>query len=270
MTFDAFHALSVPELRALAQSLRDGALAQGGGHVPLQQIAGLRASTVAEAIGGLRRQGFSSAQIALLVSAMEETRERIPDPGLVFELVLSGPPLQDIPTRHTGAVVRTLFAEAAHEVLVAGYAIHQGEDIFSPLHQRMLAVPSLAVRLCFDIRRKDLAVDQDTIDAFAHEFNAKHWPWPEQPELFFFPRSMEPAPGERGSLHAKCVIVDRRIALITSANFTEAAQIRNIEAGVLIKFEPMVARLGRYFDGLVAGGHLQQVNISGALLKCVV
>ena len=39
------------------------------------------------------------------------------------------------------------------------------------------------------------------------------------------------------------MIVDRRIAVITSANFTEAAHTKNIEAGVLIRYEPFGARL---------------------------
>jgi phosphatidylserine/phosphatidylglycerophosphate/cardiolipin synthase-like enzyme len=33
------------------------------------------------------------------------------------------------------------------------------------------------------------------------------------------------------SLHAKCVIVDRSRALVTSAHFTDAAQRKNIEVG---------------------------------------
>ena len=40
---------------------------------------------------------------------------------------------------------------------------------------------------------------------------------------------------EPSSLHPKCVVIDEGKALVTSANFTEAAQIRNIEAGVFIR-----------------------------------
>jgi len=46
------------------------------------------------------------------------------------------------------------------------------------------------------------------------------------------------------------LLKDRRVALITSANFTEAAQKKNIEAGVLIRYEPFVMRLHNYFEGL--------------------
>lgn len=53
-------------------------------------------------------------------------------------------------------------------------------------------------------------------------------------------------------MHAKCVIVDHRICLITSANFTPAAQECNIEVGVLVREAEQVRRLSSYFDGLTA------------------
>ena len=40
--------------------------------------------------------------------------------------------------------------------------------------------------------------------------------------------------GEWVSKHAKCMVVDARFTLITSTNFTNRGQIRNIEAGALI------------------------------------
>jgi phosphatidylserine/phosphatidylglycerophosphate/cardiolipin synthase-like enzyme len=45
-------------------------------------------------------------------------------------------------------------------------------------------------------------------------------------------------------------VIDRSVALITSANFTEAAQQRNIEVGVIVKYPLFVERLVGYFEGL--------------------
>jgi phosphatidylserine/phosphatidylglycerophosphate/cardiolipin synthase-like enzyme len=53
------------------------------------------------------------------------------------------------------------------------------------------------------------------------------------------------------------VIADRKRALITSANFTEAAWLRNIELGALLNYEPLVSRLVEYFDGLIANQFLR-------------
>ena len=77
----------------------------------------------------------------------------------------------------------------------------------------------------------------------------KHWPWPTLPALFYDPRSLETG-DTRASLHAKCVIVDRLRALVTSANFTDAAQRKNVEVGVDIRYPPAAIRLADYFLGL--------------------
>lgn len=72
------------------------------------------------------------------------------------------------------------------------------------------------------------------------------------PELYYDPRSLQTGDA-RASLHAKCVSVDGERALITSANFTDAAQRKNIEADVVISHRPTVARLADYFAGLCSG-----------------
>jgi phosphatidylserine/phosphatidylglycerophosphate/cardiolipin synthase-like enzyme len=51
-------------------------------------------------------------------------------------------------------------------------------------------------------------------------------------------------------------IVDRHVATVTSTIFTEAAQRKNIEAGVLIRYEPFVTRLSAYFEALRNSGQL--------------
>jgi phosphatidylserine/phosphatidylglycerophosphate/cardiolipin synthase-like enzyme len=45
-------------------------------------------------------------------------------------------------------------------------------------------------------------------------------------------------------------------AFVTSANFTEAAQKRNIEVGVLIRHAPFAKRIADYFLALRTSGHL--------------
>ncbi|MEZ4431632.1 MAG: phospholipase D-like domain-containing protein [bacterium] len=55
-------------------------------------------------------------------------------------------------------------------------------------------------------------------------------------------------------MHAKAVIVDRRKAFVTSANFTEAAQARNIEAGVVVDDTAFAERMARQLDALVEQG----------------
>ena len=63
-------------------------------------------------------------------------------------------------------------------------------------------------------------------------------------------------------MHAKCLVVDRRTAFVTSANFTEAAQTRNIEAGMVVRSESFAARIANYFEGLYEAGLLQSLAFS--------
>ncbi|MGH7506603.1 MAG: phospholipase D-like domain-containing protein [Longimicrobiales bacterium] len=71
---------------------------------------------------------------------------------------------------------------------------------------------------------------------------------------------MELDAAHRSSLHAKCVVVDRSVAFISSANFTVAAQRRNIEIGTLIRSQPFADRLDSHFDALVASGLVRPLS----------
>ena len=77
----------------------------------------------------------------------------------------------------------------------------------------------------------DAAPDDGVVRRFAAQFFAREWPGTRRPEVFYDPRGLQPGgSGPRAVQHAKCVVIDDAEALVTSANFTEAAQERNIEA----------------------------------------
>ncbi|MDX2029497.1 MAG: DISARM system phospholipase D-like protein DrmC [Blastocatellia bacterium] len=202
--------------------------------------------------------GWSLAQIALLLEAVAHDRNQVTDPSTLFDLVLSGPDVPGIPTADTAAVTHTLIEEATSEVLLVSYAVHNGQRIFERLAARMQEIPSLRVVLCLDIPRKytETTPAEEIVHRYAGEFRQKHWPWPQPPELYYDPRSLSEEMEQRSSLHAKCVVVDRRVALVTSANLTEAARRRNIEAGVIVRYQPFVERLAGYFEGLRSTGQL--------------
>jgi phosphatidylserine/phosphatidylglycerophosphate/cardiolipin synthase-like enzyme len=63
----------------------------------------------------------------------------------------------------------------------------------------------------------------------------------------------------KAALHAKCVVIDGRAAFVSSANFTEAAQERNIEVGVLVRSEIVAERLINFFAALISTGAVRQV-----------
>lgn len=263
MNLTALHQLPTAALRTLSASLRQGMLAMKLARPTIQQIAGPLASDVEQHLQRLAELGMTPQHMAVVVDAIADERESRPDASRLFDLVLSGPDLPGIPTQDTGAVVQTLIAEAQKEILLITYAIHDGAHLFQSLAARMLAIPGLKVVFCIHIGRTsgDTSSDAQIVSRYAAEFRMRHWPWRVLPKVFYDPRSLIAHGDQRASMHAKCIVVDRRVALITSANFTEAAQGRNIEAGVLVRHEPTVRRLVDYFEGM---------RSQGALLECQV
>lgn len=62
--------------------------------------------------------------------------------------------------------------------------------------------------------------------------------------------------GGEGESHAKCVLADGERVLVTSANYTEGAQERNIELGVVIRDQGLAQRVEGKFRGLFQAGVL--------------
>ena len=65
----------------------------------------------------------------------------------------------------------------------------------------------------------------------------------------------------RSALHAKCVVIDGSEALVTSANFTEAAQVRNIELGLHVGSPAVASQIEDHFHSLIRNGHLERIPL---------
>jgi len=249
--------LPVSVLKSLAASLSDGLLSEEITQRGVEQAAGTDADAVAGLLRDLSAAGFSTRHLAAVVAGIAAALDRAPKPSSLFDLVLSGPDLPGVPTADTAAVMHSMITSATREILLVGYAVHNGKRLFEPLARRMEEIPGLEVTFCLDIRCEynDPTPPADVVARFVREFRRKHWPWDRLPRLFYDPRSLLIGDG-RASLHAKCVVVDRARAFVTSANFTDAAQRRNIEAGVDLRYQPTAERIADYFRGLQASGLL--------------
>jgi phosphatidylserine/phosphatidylglycerophosphate/cardiolipin synthase-like enzyme len=206
----------------------------------------------------LYEEGMQLQHLALLAEVIVQTRRRQPQEADLVDLVWTGPEAPGAANRDTGVVVRELFGAAEEDVLVAGFAVYQGREVFKRLAERMSERPSLRVRFFLDVHREpgDTSFAEEVLRRFAQRFQTYEWPGGRLPELYYDPRSLNLEAAKRSSLHAKCIVVDRRIAFVTSANFTEAAQTRNIEIGALIRCERFAARLIGHFETLVDAGLL--------------
>jgi hypothetical protein len=256
---DTLQHLSVADLSALAAALRSGRLSAPFNHVAVKRYCpGGVAIDLAADFDRLANEGMQAKHLALLLDTVAETRARTHSIGDLVELVWTGPEAPGVANRDTAVVVRELFGSATTEVLVAGFAVYQGREVFRRLTERMTEVPGLRVRLFLDVRRPhgDDAPPSEIVWRFLHRFRTNEWPGEKLPELFYDPRSLDENQEKRSSLHAKCVVVDRRVAFVTSANFTEAAQTRNIEVGSLIRSTAIAREVAVHFESLVESGNL--------------
>ncbi len=223
---------------------------------------------IVEMLSGLPRE----AAVRVLEAVLAERAAR-KDPKLT--LVWTGEdPLQS-QARHSRVLVPELFASARKHVLVAGYSFDRPEELFAPLFEVMrdhgvtaqffVDIGQLEERLRQTARRKKLswqtlamplraAVTAETRGrAIVELFHKLMWPFGDpRPSVFFDPRTAQSKAVV--SLHAKCVVVDHERSLITSANFTDRGQTRNLEAGVSIEDHAFAVALERQWANLVEAG----------------
>jgi phosphatidylserine/phosphatidylglycerophosphate/cardiolipin synthase-like enzyme len=224
-------------------------------------------STEIEAVGTeikrLIDDGLSPSHLLYFFRAILEERRRGAARVPKVDLVWTGPEGSCTSNRDTGVVVRELFASATHSVLIAGFAVHHGREIFKELAIRMTELPQLDVRMFLNIARalRDTTITEQLIGRFVQEFRREHWPGTRYPVIYYDPRALGIDEKKRTSLHAKCIVVDRAISLVSSANFTEAAQQRNIEVGALVTDEQFSRALVEQFDAMIRAGAVHRLPL---------
>ena len=258
----ALHSLNPGVLETLGKVLAGGRLVAPYTATGLaRHVPGVDGAALSAELARLDAAGMTGPQIALLIGAIAEEKRRGEAQADRIELVWTGPETTGSQSRDTAAVARGLFSTAESSVLVTTYAIWQGADVFKPLADRMAERPNLRVRLFLNVMRPSSTIDDDSTitRGFVKSFRKKDWPWDAVPEVYYDPRSLAPSAPDRSVLHAKCIVADDRHVFVTSANFTEAAHERNIEAGLLLDNATIAQALARQFESLVQVGVLKRL-----------
>ncbi|MDP3273842.1 MAG: DISARM system phospholipase D-like protein DrmC [Deltaproteobacteria bacterium] len=199
----------------------------------------------------------TQAILAVLTVTIAE-REHRPPPHI--DLVWSGPEVRASTSRDTSRVVQQLFESAEREVFVCGYTFDR-KSILEPLHAVMKARP-VRVTLLMDIAdtAKTLAQSEAHARSKIADFLRTCWPAePPFPAVYYDPRTARPGP-PWCTLHAKCIVVDTARTLITSANFTDRGQTRNIEVGVLLDDPGFAADLQTQLQLLISSEQVLRYN----------
>lgn len=252
--------LAAGELRQLEAALRSRRLVPPFNRIALQRfLVPALAESVAAELQELADAGFGSQQLATLLEMLAARAEALQPSADVVDLVTSGPESEAVANRDTSVVVRQMFAQAERSVLIAGFAVRQGQHVFQALADRMEHIVGLNVQMFLDIQRPlgDTTSEADLSRKFRDQFVAQQWPTGRSlPKVYYFPASLRAETAKRASLHAKCVVVDRKVLFVSSANFTEAAQQRNIEVGVLLRVPSLAEQLACHWEALIERKHV--------------
>ena len=150
--------------------------------------------------------------------------------------VWSGPTFEG-DSDHTTAAVAHLIDEATEDVFASTFSATLGSPFVDALWRAIAR--GVSVTLLVEATKM-----KDTVAALQQALAGAN-----------FLAYLAPA-GEYGIQHSKVVIVDSSIALMTSANFSEAAAYRNLEAGILIRDPEFASRVRQRFASLWANGSL--------------
>ncbi|SBO42642.1 Phospholipase D/Transphosphatidylase [Cyanobium sp. NIES-981] len=206
----------------------------------------------------MTREGGHPRLMALVLDQLADQQESLQRERDAWSFVWSGPEPLHAKTADTFATVDQLIRRARSSLLIATYNIGLSCEFRGLLE-------SIALRLeSEDLQRVDLffhpvqiaeGFGSDPLAAIRRWFHAEVWPWPAKPRAYVDRRLLS-GPAERCCQHAKVVIADaetdRASALVTSANFSEAAQRHNFEAGWLVSQPWRAKQISDHFQRLVA------------------
>jgi cardiolipin synthase len=170
------------------------------------------------------------------------------------ELLWAGPaPVGGMPARRIDQVLYDLIATAQTDVLLVTFAAHKIHRLAETLTSASRRGARVRLVLEFGVQSQ-FQLSHDALKAFPAELQARaeifYWPV-EKRELNLF--------GKPGKLHAKAAVIDTQ-ALLSSANLTDDAFLRNLELGVLFMGGDMPTKLREHFEHLIAAGTLMRWN----------
>ncbi|AFL89319.1 hypothetical protein Terro_3088 [Terriglobus roseus DSM 18391] len=245
------------DLASISAALKSRRLTSPFSAPALARLTGASmAPAVAVALQHIVDLGLKPESLALSIDLLAQALERRPSIEDAAQLVMTAPTEPAAYHRDTRVVVTDLFRRTEYTMLVAGYAVHQGKKIFEELASRMRLKPSLQVRLFLNLNLRPGDVSHSaSVARFSREFKTHHWPTEHRlPEVFFDRRALTFTSGPSVAFHAKCVIRDEVELFVSSANFTEAAQNRNIEMGILLQSHTLAKQATTFFSELINNG----------------
>ena len=189
------------------------------------------------------RSGDATRMMRLCLQVLQIQREELSPHLLEAELVATLPPETPGIARPTEQVIRGMIEHAAAEIVLLGYEItDQGfVDMLADAAERNVDI----IMICDRARGAAARV-------------LESWPaGTRSPRIFCDRERSDGAP--HASMHAKCLLIDGKDLLVTSANFTFHGLHGNIEIGIRLCGSP-AAEARKIFSHLVQCQVLEDVS----------
>lgn len=216
-------------------------LRQGG---DLGAFAGLleRRFGSAHWVGEVVGLGCSAEDFAVLVELAAHARSAERKAQHV-EFVWTGPRTSSVTVQTTEQTFLDLIDRAAKRLVLLTYAAREVESVIDALERAdRRGVASIVI--C-ETQMRGQPFNAEAVRRLKRMPGLRSYGWPKR---------------EGGSsLHAKLVVADGERALVTSANLTQAALRRNVEAGVLLEGGVIPRRVEAHVLELIANGEFVSV-----------
>lgn len=241
----------LPLLVELAQELPPVALnalisaLELGGIQNLRRFAGT--PTMRERLRGFEelcrlQPDINGKAIAFALRAAAEASAIVGDERRA-EIAWTGPATAAVPLRRVDQVIYSMLETASEEILLVTFAAYRAERVLSAL--RVATDRGVRVRLVIELAQASGGkISFDGLQGFRAAVPAA--------QIYYWPviRRERNSAGAYGSMHAKCLVVDRSRAIVSSANLTDYALEANMELGLVVQ-RPVAARLAEHFDQLI-------------------
>lgn len=224
---DALRSLATPDAAPAPNTLAD---------TPAARAAAAR---VVAAWAQVRASGDEVAGMLLGASAARLRVER----ELSVELVWTGPTTRFVPTRRTEQVLLDLIAGAQRDLFLVSFVAYDVRSVVTAMNEAASRGVRLRVLLEGSTSHGGTLNYDPAATMRASVPTANLFTWKEKPEPFM-----------DGKVHAKVAVVDDARAFITSANLTDHALEKNMEAGVLLNGGPVPKTLSDHLQALIDVG----------------
>jgi len=168
-------------------------------------------------------------------------------------IVWTGPATEAVPIRRTEQALKEIIDGAKSELLIVSFVVYKVEEIMAALRGAL----ARGVRVWMVLETEEESggkVSFDQVRAIQELLpEAQVFTWP-------LKNRYTDSNGNYGSIHAKCAVADRVVALVSSANLTGFALELNMELGLVIKGTAVVNSITEHFDELIRRNILVQIR----------